>query len=296
MLKENPKVEKQSPNEHYNLLLFNKALKVINRDPYEAKILFEDYIQKYPDDYLALSIYVSVLITLKEFTHAKDLLGFLDKKIINENEQVILEHADMKNIDFSRIRLMSFQGQYSKLYDFINNNKDLCERYNLNEVYLLCRKKLGICYDERDGKNYLARQIIKYEKSDMLNKVKYHTADLNNQKGNPYENVFVPDFPLETVIDEIEKYVPSEKSVCPGLLADTYYFRYDNCGKENQKNTDFIKVACFHNTGDIITVCPVVIGKNFQYVDLNYLNTNNNSSPKTKQMSRIDKFNKRYNR
>ena len=287
--------DNHSSHSHYNVHLYNKALKVINSDPYEAKRLYENYLEEYPNDYLALSLYISVLVTVKEFDKATELLNFLDEKIANDKNNFILEHTDIKHINFSRIRLMSFQGQYMKLYEFLNNHKELFEMYNLNEVYLLCRKKLGLSFDERDGNSYLARQIIKYERRDMINKVKYHTADLNEQKDDPYDNVFVPDFPLEKAIDEIDKYIPSENSICPGLIADTYYFKYDNCGKENQKNTDFIKVACFHNTGDIITVCPVVVGENLNYIDLNYLKPDNNTN-KIKQKSRIDRFYQRYNR
>lgn len=294
MLKNNPKKIEEPIKDHYNIHLYNKALKLINSDPYYAKELFEDYIKEYPNDYLALSIYISLLITLKEYKYASDLLAFLDKKIENDDEDFILQHTDKKHIDFSRIRLMSFQGQYKKLYEFLTDNKDLFECYDLDEVYLLCKKKLGICCENKDEYNYLARQIIKYEKSDMLHRVGYHTANYNLTKDEPYENIFVPDFPLEKIISEIEKHVPADNSICPGLIADTYYFKYDNCGKENDKSVDFIKVACFHNTGDIITICPVKVGEKLDYVDLNYLKESTDSK-KIKQISRIERFNKRYN-
>ena len=72
-----------------------------------------------------------------------------------------------------------------------------------------------------------------------------------------------------------------------------HYLKYDNCGKENQKSVDFIKTACFHNTGDIITICPVKVGEKLDYIDLNYLKEE--SKKNVKQISRIDRFNKRFN-
>ena len=109
------------------------------------------------------------------------------------------------------------------------------------------------------------------------------------------ENIFAADFPLQRVVDEIDKYIPSEEhSFCPGVIADCYYFRYDSCGKENNKTTNYIKVACFHDTGDIITVCPVLEGEFLNYRDLNYLKEQ--STEKPKQMSRIEKFYQRYNK
>ena len=126
----------------------------------------------------------------------------------------------------------------------------------------------------------------------MMHRVGYHGADYNAETDRQ-ENVFAADFPLQQVIDEIDKYIPSEEhSLCPGVMADCYYFKYDFCGKENQKTTNYIKVACFHNTGNIISITPVLEGVNLNYIDLNYLKKQSDDKPK--QMSRTEKFYQRY--
>lgn len=280
---------------YYNRLLFTKAMKLTNSNPYEAKRLYEEYLDQYPTDCLAWTLYASILITLKEFDLASMILDRAEEMINQykrKGDDFQEQHADERNLLFGRIRIMSFRGQYKKLLDFLEENPIVEEKYHLDEVKLLCKKKLGICFTQRDDYPYLARQIIKYEVQDMMHRVEYHGADYNAVMDRQ-ENVFAVDFPLQKIIDEIDKYIPSEEhSYCPGVIADCYYFKYDTCGKENQKATNFIKVTCFHNTGDIITVTPVLEGENLNYIDLNYLKEKTTEKPK--QMSRIEKFYQRY--
>lgn len=282
---------------YYNQLLFTKAMKVTNSNPYEARRLYEEYLELYPKDCLAWTLYASILITLKEFDLATEILdkaeGMINKYKTKGND-FHEQHADERNLHFARVRIMSFRGQYRKVLDYLKEHPIVEEKFHLDELKLLCQKKLGMNYYQRDDYPYLARQIIKYELQDMMHRVGYHKADYNAVTERQ-ENVFATDFPLQKVIDEIDKYIPSEEhSLCPGVIADCYYFRYDNCGKENNKRTDFIKVSCFHNTGDIITICPVLEGENLNYIDLNYLKEQKDE--KQKQLSRVDRFYQRYNK
>ena len=73
-----------------------------------------------------------------------------------------------------------------------------------------------------------------------------------------------------------------------------YVFKYDNCGKHDNKIANYFKIICFHNTQDYITMFPCSNCENLPYVDLNYL-VNSNDIPKVKTLSQIEKFNKRYN-
>ena len=289
------KYEEQSKKRHYNKLAFRKAMQLVNSNPYRAKKLYEEYLQEYPDDYMAQAFYASIIITLKEFEKAEKIIKDIEEKIF-VNGHIIddfkKQHNDEESILFSKIRLMSYQGQYQKLLDFIEENEEYLKRFKLNELKLYCEVKLGINNQKREGQSYLARQIIKYNKEDMSVHASYHTADYNADQEVPKENVFVESFPIYTIFEEIERYIPSDNALCAGILADWYYFKYDCCGKENQKTTNFFKVITFHDSQDIISICPVLEGENLPYIDLNYLKTID--TPKQKQMSRTDKFYKRY--
>ena len=192
---------------YYNRLLFTKAMKVTNSNPYEAKRLYEEYLDQYPTDCLAWTLYASILITLKEFDLASMILDRAENMINQykrKGDGFQEQHADEKNLLFGRIRIMSFRGQYKKLLDFLEENPIVEEKYHLDEVKLLCKKKLGICFTQRDDYTYLSRQIIKYEVQDMMHRVEYHGADYNAVT-NRQENVFAAGFPLQKVIDELQK-------------------------------------------------------------------------------------------
>ena len=105
--------------------------------------------------------------------------------------------------------------------------------------------------------------------------------------------MFVSGFEIDRVLEEIKKYIPSDKRIYSGFYQDTYVFKYDFSGKDNNKATDYFKVICFHNTSDIITICPSLYCENLPYVDLNYMEK---EKPKQKTLSQIDKFNQRYRR
>ena len=106
-------------------------------------------------------------------------------------------------------------------------------------------------------------------------------------------SVFVPEFPIDMVLNEAKKYIPSDKCFCPGGIGRTYIFKYDNCGRDCYHMTDYFKVICFNNTQNIVTVTPSNLNEiKFPFVDLNYLKDKENLS--VNRVSQIDKFYKKY--
>lgn len=119
----------------------------------------------------------------------------------------------------------------------------------------------------------------------------------NQNIEEPNPNLFTPNTDVLKITEEIKKYLLSDKRIYPDFIDDVYIFKYDNCGTVNQKSVNYFKVICFHNTKNIITMCPVNDNLNIPYIDLNYLNQENiqeQSNPKVKRLSQIEKFNQRY--
>ena len=61
--------------------------------------------------------------------------------------------------------------------------------------------------------------------------------------------------------------------------------------------TDYFVVNTFHNTSNLITLCPCEGPKGLKYVDLNYLKKQEEPIKEEKPVQRksaIDKFNERY--
>lgn len=283
---------------YYNKVAFSKALKLMQSDPFQAEIEFREYTRKYPEDYYAMSIYVSLLITVKKIDLAEQLLDELESNVANDRhfaKEVAKQYETSRSIFYSKIKLLSWKGQFRELYDYFLFHPTILETFNIDGTILYCKKKLGIPYTMKDiNDSYIIRQIINYNETEMKNHIKKHLAD-NNVDEQQSACVFSADFPMEKIIEEIKKYLPSEKRLCCGLYDEHYIFEFESCGKVDRKTTNYFEVVCFANTSDIITIYPTMRGKKIPHVDLNYMKDSDlNDKPKVKVMSQRDKFYKRY--
>ena len=73
---------------HWNLVERKKIDTLRHSNPQQALFLYEKYLEKYPTDYEAKLMYITTLITLKEFDLAHELL-----------KEVKHEYKHNKNID-----------------------------------------------------------------------------------------------------------------------------------------------------------------------------------------------------
>ena len=288
-------------NKYFDEWKLNRAASYINTNPLVAKLRFEQYLKDYPKDYLTQIYYAAVLITLGEFNEAENILNHVeflfnsDKQMANKASKETLKKVK-DNIITSKMRLLSYQEKYNELHEYIQKYfyEIKSMGFAINPLLYYGRKKLGqIDENKREQHTYIFRQIIRYEEKDFLEHIKKHLSEYTDNTINPDISVFKKDFPLDIVIEEIKKHIPSDIRLYPNLYSDAYVFRYDNCGKTKNEEVHYFKVACFHNTNEIITIFPEKDCENLPYIDLNYLNVNN--KPKTKTLSQIDKFNKRYN-
>ncbi|MBE6138949.1 MAG: tetratricopeptide repeat protein [Firmicutes bacterium] len=281
---------------YFNVWEFKQALDLAEMDPISARVLYEQYLEKYPKDYAAYPYYCSNLITLGELDLAEKKLNYIveqfkkDDNIKDFDKTKIFEH----NIFFCKIKLMSYQKRYKELNNIYKNNPNPLKDRNFNTVWFYTEKQLGnLDVEKRDSNSYLFRQITKYDEQDFLDHIKKHLAEYNDNSIEPNSNVFEPNFPIEEVLEEIKKYIPSNKKLLYGFFDDTYVFKYSNCGRVDSRLVDYFKVICLHDSTDLITICPVRGNDNIPHVDLNYMVKEENG--KVKRKSQIERFNQKYN-
>ena len=122
-------------------------------------------------------------------------------------------------------------------------------------VPFYCRGKLNsLDKSNRDDSIYIYRQIIDYQYDDFFEHIQRHLPDYNVGQQKPNKYLFATDFDIEKIIAEVKKYMPSSLSVFPTFISDNYLFKYDCCGREGYKTTDYFVVVTFHGTKDIITM------------------------------------------
>lgn len=286
-------------NKYFNTFEFKSAIELLEKNPELSKLKFEEYLKKYPSDYSAYTYYVSCLITLGYFEEAEKHFEYLKKQNFIDN----ILNCELKkvkllqnNIVFSYIKLLCYQHKYEEMYHFCLENFSIVENIGLSSAFFYCKKKLNMIDNSlRYGEKYLYRQIIDYKESDFIDHIKKHLQNFNKDLDNPNYTIFSYDFPIREIIETIKNFMPSYKRLFVGFYDDTYVFKYDCCGRVNNKTTNYFKVICFHDTSNIITMYPCLNCENLPYIDLNYLKQNiNEENMKVKKRSQIDKFNQRY--
>ena len=285
--------------QYYNTNEFTKILSLAETNPSLAKLLYEEYLKKYSNDYSAHFYYTSLLITLGEFEEAEKVLEFVRDSYEN-NYKYSSDYEKRKhfncNYNFTKARLLCYKKKYKEagsltFYPYKNISKHI----NLESVRFFCKMRSDKIRSNREEfSSYINKQICEYKESDFIEHITKHMADYNQNIDNPNKYVFAPDFPIDEIIKEIKKHIPSDKRLLPGFFEDAYYFKYDECGRANNKIVDYFKVVCFHDTTNFITMLPLTDCENLPYTDLNYLKKDD--KPMVKRKSRIEQFNQRYNR
>lgn len=279
---------------YFDAYEFKRALDISEIDPITARILFEEYLEKYPNDYATYPYYCSVLMVLNEFKKAEEILEVVKEKVkqdrhFNDSKKIEIFN---QNLFFCQVKLLCYQKRFKELYNLHKINPMDLKNRDLNSVWFYVKRQLGLLDEEkRDMNSYLFRQVTKYDEEDFYDHIKKHLAD--TEESIDSSCVFIPGFPIKDVIEEIKKYIPSDKRLFWGFYDNIYYFKYDGCGRANNKIVNYIKVVCFDDTSNIITICPVTGSDSFPYIDLNYMKKE--ETVKVKRKSQIDKFNQRYN-
>lgn len=288
-------------NRYFDEWEFKQAISILESNPARAKIELQQYIEKYPQDYSAYIYYISSLITLGEFEEAEYMLNLVESSIKNNKQ---LQHKKEKNIKnnieliVTKLRLLAHQERYAETYQYYKMHFEEIQQISVDIKPLIfyCQKQMGTIDSnkrERYKNTYIFRQITRYEEYDFLDHIKKHLPNQNVNISNPNPCIFSLDFPIDTILTEIKKYIPSAVRLYPNFYVDVYVFKYRECGKVNNRIVDYFKVVCFHNTSNIITIYPDIDSQELPHIDLNYL-IQDDKYLKTKRLSQIDKFNKRY--
>ncbi len=284
---------------YFNEQEFQYAIKLLEKNPFLAKERFENYLMKYPKDYYARAYYVILLTRICMFNEAEIEYN----AIIKESHEGSFYAYNAKRLNgfrynmlLAKIKILGAKEKYDELYNLYYENYQLLHDSDRQFISYYCRNHLGLINKNGiESQSYRFNQSINYQEALFRNHINKHLADYNQNIDEPNDSIFATDFPIDKKISEIKKYIPSNKRLFLGYFDDSYYFKYDNCGRINNKLTNYFKVVTFHNTNHFITMCPTNDCEYFPFIDLNEL-VEENSEVKVKRLSQIDKFNKKFRR
>ena len=286
--------------EYFNKHEFIKAKNISLVNPTKGIIAYQEYFSKYPKDYTAYTYYISLLINLNKLNEAAENLYYIEQIYFEEpifhynNERAKIFYF---NILYCKLRLLCYQKRYQEFLILYHNNIEKLSSIK-NEVSFYAEKKCGnLDLTRREPNSYLYRQIVEYREEDFKDHLKKHLPEYNDNDSKYSKYIFNPNLPIDEIIDEIKKYLPNDKKLCLGFMDNAYVFKYDECGRVNNKLVDYFKVITFDDTKDIITMCPSDECEYLPFIDINYMKENiSDNDSKVKRLSQIDKFNMRYNR
>ena len=311
------KKKTKDTNKFYNKHLFKSILELSDVDVLEGLKRFENYLEIYPKDNTAQCFYASNLIKVRRFEEAEEILDKVEKMYKNPNFDEKKEELIYKNLCFTKMKLLCYQERYKECINFCNEHHDILQKYEVGygAVIHYCLTKL----DNTVTRNYVSaadkyffQQLDNYSEDEVKRHVYDHLADCKAEENEEITGFFFKGFPFDKVFEKLKECIPDEeKGYCFGFMDNTYFFRYDGCGRclteKDRKNskdrnyqsnlmvTDYFKVSTFHNSSNIITICPCENTQGLPYTDLNYLKDEEiEKSPMVKKKSKRDKFYERY--
>ena len=269
----------------YNNYKLFQIAKHMNYNPYYALAKLEDYIYEFHKDYYGYAYYLRILIDLGLFEEAKSVLDFIESAFPQLVDDYIIFH---------KLRLLLFTDNYEEAYNLYNrHNAVLLAKYPRTKVVeIIYEKFVNGVVNSAYSKNYLNQQIVNYSSDCFLEHMQKHMNEYNIDVENPNPVIFNPDFPLNEIVDEINRIVPNDNRTYFSIFYNFYVFKYDDNGKIDNKYSDYFRVVTIHNTNKIITMYPMQHGEALLYTDFNYLNTE--KKVKTRKISRVDRFYQKY--
>ena len=268
----------RAENDHFDTVEVCKIEELSLINPKSALEKLEAYLEKYPNDYYAHTLYANYLVLLRRFDEAYEEIKYAEKAIFKDSQLKKHEekyYCKINCLAYAKLKYYLYTDDYENAHDVIMNCIDSSGSTLTYKTVFYIKNKLNTC-DKMNyfEESYSVKQILEYSEERMLNHIRKHLTEGNDDKIVPNSNVFVRDFPIYDVLQEAKKYLVDENAVYLGLVEDDYFFKYDACGKEKNKYVDYFKIVCFHGKSDIITVLPISKYNEVSYIDLTHMNSN----------------------
>ena len=287
--------------EGFDYKFTNNMLELVETRPHEAISLLNDYIESHPNDYLAGIIVAGALVSINELDSAKQALERVRTESLNDknlkNTDYNIPKETLSSALYCKLKLLLYQEKYKEAYDFVLEYEEKLRKkiHNLTYIKVYIEYKANMNPVMHENASYKFLQLFTYDEKRFIEHAYRHVIGKNENDiyTSDTDGFFYEDFPLEEIISEVKNNLPNDKKANLGFIENRYYFKYDNCGIAGKVRTDYFCIITYHNTNNFITIFPVKDSGSFEYVDLNYLNQNNNKI--VKKMSQIEKFNSKYN-
>lgn len=258
-----------------------------------------EYLNLYPDDINVRFMRAKAYRELKMFDESiNDLkynLGITDSNSIQmliKNKQDIDEHS-LSALYFNYYYLNRYESALELLPLMYHTN--CLKNHSVFISELIMRVQLGQKVNIDINKNlyslYTQNQVLNYSEEAALRHIKEHL----NEKED--KSTFNEGIDLDYLFNLIRNNLCRNKRANKQEILEIYYFSIANVGYFEGMNCSFIKVVVVPNTKNIISMYPTneVEDNSISNVECDYKKLFPKKEEKVKTLSRIDKFNAKYN-
>lgn len=242
------------------------------------------YLEKYPNDVIVRFMRARAYRKLNRFDEAIEDLKYNLR--LEDNDHSLLE------LYFIYYYLNRYE-EAIELLPLLYQNRPI-NAYSVSISELVMKKQLGIDVKVRKGEkcDYIRSQIFNYSTDLALSHLDKH---INRSEENI--SYFNENININALFNLVRKNIKNSKKVNTEEILEIHYLGISNVGTFNNEPCNYLKVVVVPNTTNIISMYPT------NNVDYNYVSNIefehnelfNKTEEKVKRMSKIDKFNKRYN-
>ena len=244
----------------------------------------KSFMQRYGDDCQIMYLYGKILRKTGEIDEAililKRLLDY--QKGHGYEEYSIAAKKELFKIYFINDR-------YEEAYEMFEHVRG--QFYldgKIDEVIMekILKIRLGIYKEETEKEPIIITKLLHYDEDKTYNHIKRHL------EGTAFEGRSVfRDVDINDLFERVKKALPTAKKTQRFSMNDIYVFRFSRIGMDG---CNLLQVVTNKGTNEIITIYPTEMDYK------GYINNNlyeqylDDREPKTKKLSQIDKFRRRY--
>lgn len=247
----------------------------------------KNYLENYPDDINIRFMYAKALRYEERFEEAINNLKINLKYNSHDGHSIL-----------SLFYLYYFLNMYKEAYEMLPLvHQTKFQKKSISITKLVLNKKLGYpCYiNEKENNNYIKRQIYNYDSDLAFEHISEHTSKEEQMK-NVKGIIMFNNIDLKYLISIVKENLVNSKKANIEEIMDIYYFGISNIGYDDNNIYNYIKVVVIPNTQDIVSIYPtnMIEEKTTKALVCDY-DILFKRDIKVKTMSRIDRFNKKYN-
>ena len=298
-MKKKKKVNEKEKKYIYNYNYMNNIIKNKTVDEITKIKRIKNYLEQYPYDYPSYCLLASLLVTIGKNDEAQKIIDmikanvFNNPKFLNIKDDNYIYELKLKVIH-TQLRIYLYRFDYNKAYELLKDNELMLMDAKIKEIGLA----YSYCSKIQNNSNFIIDSNFNYKKRQLLNySEKAFFEHIDKHLMNSLENLdsiskFYDDFDFQKVYNKLKEIIPNNIALHPAFFEDIYYFKYNNCGKLNNKNVNYFTVVAIAGTNNFISMYPTKINDNNLVIDLNYLKENEQS--RSRKLSQIEKFNQKY--